>query len=95
MYINSIKFPNLIRHNQDCAVWSVSSRARRANILIAVGFNPRLEMSHPLTEPRSGDILDYAATRLRTRGAILYRGLKPTAIHRMCPSGTGGYALLY
>jgi hypothetical protein len=71
MFINSLKFPNLIRHNQDCVTWSVSSNARRANILIAVGFNPRLKMFYPLAEPRSGDIL---TTRLRRYAAQGARG---------------------
>jgi hypothetical protein len=40
--------------------------ARRANISVAVGFNPRLKMFRPITEPRSGDIL---MTRLRRYAA--------------------------
>jgi hypothetical protein len=64
-----------------CVNWSFRSNARRANILVAVGFNPRLEMRSPLTEPRSGDILTTLLRRYAASGtgAIFFRGLNPTA----------------
>jgi hypothetical protein len=67
-----------------------SSRARRAHISVAVGFNPRKKMFPPSAKPRSGVILSLKYRRYAAPGAdgYLFPWVKTLGYPYICPTGT-------